>query len=357
MSNIYGLLKIDEAGSDAQYVNSIGQQIVYDAIQEEIKRINSELDYAKSIFVSETTEDYKRRYKLPGSGYMQPRALLARPADVKLIGSWDVAFPLFDFGDAFSADKITLAYLSIKDLNNQLDTVQARAANTVRREILKAMFNNTNLTFPDSLRGDLTCVPLANNDTVVYPSAAGAEAEATENHYLLSGYASADISDTNDPISTITAELVEHFPGSDVVVFINKAQLAKVQGLTDFEDVLDSHIVAGANANTVVGLPDNLPGRVRGRHAEGAWVVEWSRIPAGYMVGIAMDAPKPIIERVDPAYTNIPRGVYLHAIGEEYPLESSFFNMRCGYGVGNRLNGVVMKLATDAYSVPTAYAR
>ena len=75
------------------------------------------------------------------------------------------------------------------------------------------------------------------------------------------------------------------------------------------------------------------------------------------VVGIHLDAPKPIMQRVDPADTGLPRGLALVARDENYPFTSSFYSHRFGFGVGNRLNGVVMELGTGgSYTVPTAYA-
>lgn len=360
MSNIYGLLNIEDYRADRTYINQLGQSIVYDAIQQEIDRINSEINSAISIFVDETTEDTARRYKLAGGGYMQPRARLARPAETKFSGSWDVAFPLLDFGDAISQDSITIAYMSARDLNMHLDTIQMRAGNTIRREILRAIFNNVDWAFEDEHAGTLNVKPLANGDNVLYPPLPSADDPATDNHYLASGYASSSISDTNDPFEVIGLELYQHFDAthSNGVVFFNSAQTAKVMALTDIEEINDPHIRMGANANEVIGLPSNLPGRLKGRHVgSGLWAVEWDRIPVDYLVGVDLDAPKPIIERVDPASIGLPRGLALVARDERFPLETSYYLMRRGFGISNRLNGVVMQLTTGSYTIPSAYAR
>jgi hypothetical protein len=42
---------------------------------------------------------------------------------------------------------------------------------------------------------------------------------------------------------------------------------------------------------------------------------------------------------------------------EEYPLKSSHYRHRFGFGAGNRLSAVVMELANGgSYTIPTAYA-
>jgi len=359
MSQIYGLLNVKDYESDRTFVNKVGQSIVYEAVQQEIDRINQELNAAMAVFVDETTEDHTRRYKLPGGGYMPERSEMGRPAEVKITGGWDVAFPLMDFADAIAMDTVDVAYMSIKDLNNHIDSLQLRAGNTVRREILKSLFYNSLFSFVDKREGTLPVQPLANGDAVVYPPVIDSDSEATEDHYLVSGYAASSISDTNDPFVTMVADLYHHFGfGDNIAIFRNSTHNAKIQALTDYEEVMDPYIKAGANANQVIGLPSSLPGRIRGRHGAGAWDIEWDRVPANYLLGINLDAPKPVIERVDPANTGLPRGLALVARDEKYPLETSYYQMRRGFGVGNRLNGVVMFLdAGSTYTVPTVYSR
>jgi hypothetical protein len=362
MSNIYGLLGIPDYQADRSFVNTVGQTIVYDAIQEEINRINDELNAAMSIFVEETTEDIKRRFKLPGSGYMQETGRLSPAAVVKQNGGWDVAFPLQDFSDALAMDNISLAYMSIKDLNLHLDTIQQRYINTSRRQILQALFNNTDWSFQDELKGTLVVKPLANGDGTLYPPVLGSDAEDEDTHYLASGYTAANISDTNDPFPTIVSELDEHFGqtmgGDEIVVFHSATHTAKFEALSGFVDVNDRHIAPSASSNTVVGLPATTPGLVRGRHEAGAWSIEWRRMPDDYLLAVYLGATRPLAKRVDEAKTGLPQGLSLVSKNNDYPLEDSRYRLRQGFGVLNRLNCVVMQLTTNgSYTAPAGFTR
>ncbi len=357
MSAIFGALGI--ADTERAFVQTLGQSVVYDAVGQVLAQWNRDLDAAYSLLVDGTTEDFKFRYKLPGGGYLQRRGGLAQSANIKATGSWDVSLPLDDFGAAVGGDDITLAYMSIQDLNVHLDTIMAQDLNTTRLEILKCMFDNANYTYDDPLHGALTITPFANADAVVYPPVLGADAEATESHMLGTTYLSSAISDTNNPFVTIVDELEEHFGaptgGSNIITFINQAQTAKVKALTDFDPVDDKFTQPGANTAQLVGLPANVPGRIIGR-VSGSWVSEWRYMPADYMFGIHLDAPKPLRMRVDPAYTNIPRGLVLKAKDEKYPLENSHYSHRFGLAVVNRLNGVAIKfVANGVYAVPTGF--
>lgn len=358
MSGLFGALNIND--TDRVFVSTLGQQVVYDAINQVLDQHNRDLAAAMSVFVERETEDYKLRYKLPGGGRLQRLTGNASEAGaVKATGSWDVAFPLEGFGAQIAAGRVDYAYMSVADLNRHLSTVTAQDINTVRFEMLKALLNATAATFVDPLWGSLTVQRLANGDSVVYPPVLGSETEATDTHYLESGYAAASISDTNNPLVTIRDEIEEHFGtatgGNNLVVFINNAQTAKIKALANFDEVPDRFVRSGANVDIPVNLP-SVPGQVLGR-CDGSWVVEWRWMPANYMLGIHLDAPKPLMVRVDPSDTGLARGLSLVAEDATYPLQRSHYEHRFGFGVGNRLNGVVMELGTGgSYTTPTAYA-
>ena len=359
MSGIYGILNIND--SDRVYLSTIGQSVVYDAVNEILTRHNTELESALGVFVDEVTDDHKRRFKLPGGGRLQRVGNQSTAAVTKATGAWDVAFRLEEFAAGWGSDRVDFAYMTVQDLDRHLKTITAQNINTVRFELLKALLNNAQDTFIDPLWGSLSIEPLANGDSVVFPPVLGSESEATEDHYLESGYAAASISDTNDPVVTIVDELEQHFGaatgGSNIVIFANNAQRAKLGGLTDFDPVVDRFINPGTQTATPDGLPGNVPGRVLGRHNAGAWLVEWRWIPANYLVAIHLDAPAPLVKRKDPGYTGLPDGLALVKESDMYPFTQSHYSHRFGFGAGNRLNGVVLELGTGGtYTVPTAYA-
>lgn len=357
MPGIFGALGLND--TDRVFASTQGQQVIYDAITAYLNRVNADIAQAMSVFVEGTTENHTERYKLPGGGYLQRRGQQAQPGAVKATGSWDVAYPLEDFGAQIAGDDVSMAYMLVGDLDRHVSSVVIQNVNTVRFEMLKAIFNSTAGTFIDPNWGSLTIQRLANGDAVTYPPVIGAVAEATETHYIETNYASASISDTNNPYATIASELEEHFGkmqgGPNIVAFINSAQVAVTEALTDFVELPDSYVMPGSQTATLTGLPAGHPGRVIGR-TNGCWIVEWDFIPANYIVGIYVDAPKPLKMRVDPADTGLGTGLQLVATDERFPFESSFWRHRFGFGVSNRLNGIVLELGTGgSYTVPTAY--
>jgi hypothetical protein len=358
MPGIYGLLNLND--TDRAFVNTVGQTAVYEAANAYLNAHASEMTRAYAAFIQEETESFKERYKLPGGGRLQRRGGQAQSAATKAGGAWDVAYPLEDFGAQITGDDVTLAYMRLDEFDRHLQTVTIQDLNTVRYELLRALFNDAQRTFVDPLHGALNVEPLANGDAVLYPPVLGSEAEAEEDHYLVSGYAASAISATNNPYLTLRDELEEHFGAmqgfGNVAAFIHPDQVAITEGLADFVPAEDIGVRTGSNTSVLraESLP-SVPGRVIGR-VSGAWVVEWRWIPAGYLLAVDLDAPAPLKLRRDPADTGLQRGLHLKSTDAISPLEAAHYRHRFGVGVGNRLNGVVMQLTTNAsYTIPAAY--
>jgi hypothetical protein len=345
--------------SDREYINVVGQQIIYDAIQDLAARWNADMQAATAVFIAGQTSDFKVRFKMPGGGHMQRTRQQSGPGVVKVTGQWDVAFPLEEFSDALGENEIDMAYMTAGDLNRHLSTIFLRATNTYRYEMLKALLNNTQDTFVDERKGSLLIEPLANGDAVVYPPILGAEVEAVEDHYLESGYTVANISDTNNPLVTGRDELEEHFGtqagGENIVAICAKDVSDKLAAtLTNFVPVPDQFVRLGVNTDVPIGLP-GIPGKIRGRHS-GVWVAEWRWLPATYMVFMHLQEEQPLMERVDIPETGLPTGLTLVANDEVYPLAKSTWRWRFGLGVQNRLNGLILEVAAGgSYTVPSGY--
>lgn len=345
-------------------INSVGQQIVYEDLTRYLDRVEVDTQAAQSVFVEMDTEEYAESYSIPGgSGRMQRRGHQTSVGAVKIAGKYDVGYPLEDFSDALAWNDVDIAYMSIREFERQVNNIADRNRNTIRFEMLKALFTNTTRTFNDTtLRTPtLTVQPLANGDTVTYPPVPGSEDPAMEDHYLVTGYTVASISNTNNPVATAVSELTEHFgdsgSGENIVYLAGAALSAKLQTLTSFYLVDQNFIQQGVMADRVTNVPANLPGVVRGRMGSGAWLVEWGWIPADYAIAIDLDVARPLKRRIDPAFTGLGSGLRLVATDQQFPFTASYWRNRYGFGVGNRLNGVVQKFATPgAYTVPTVYA-
>ena len=121
-------------------LSSLGQRVVFDAVNQVLGDHNADLQAAMSVFVQETTSDYKIRYKLPGGGRLQRIGDNSKAGAVKAYGGWDVALPLENFAAALAYNRIGYAYMSAQELARHLDTIMVQDRNTVRHEMLRALF-------------------------------------------------------------------------------------------------------------------------------------------------------------------------------------------------------------------------
>jgi len=358
MANIFGSIGL--ADNDRVFNGVVGQQTIFEIAKTYVAERNAELDLLTSVFIERTTEDFKWRYKLPGGGFLGTIDGQGRYGNSKASGKWDVAFPLHDYGREIAGNRVALAYMTAEEFSLHVDNVVMQNVNTMRFRILKALFNENQDTFTDPIQGSLSIEPLANGDSVVYPPVVGSTTEATEDHYLESGYAATAISDTNNPYKVLVAELDHHtgeVTGGDAIcTFIHRDEVPETEDLSDFVQVEDRFIRQGNDADVPFGLP-NVPGKIIGR-TNGSWVVQWSHIPTGYALSVNLDETPPLIKRTDPSDTGLPVGLTLVEPEEGIqPYTSSTWVHRFGLGAGNRLNGVAMEFGSGGtYTTPTAYA-
>jgi hypothetical protein len=365
MATLLGALNIKD--SERPFTTTAGIQLVWDYTMQIVARYNEEVDAGTKIFVQGDTREYKEVYELPGGGYLEEEGFEGSPtAEIKRGGRFDVSYPLRQYGASIGYNEIGLAYLEMGQYEATIQTVLNQNSKTVFRDILGAIFNNAPPTFNDFIRGSLTIRALANQDGTLYPQTFGSDAPAEENFYLAPGYAESGISNTNNPFTAIINKFEPHFGsptgGSHVVVFINNSALQYAKALADFVSVTYHNVEPGDQTPTarldINGVPLPPGSRIVGV-CDGATIVQWNRIPSGWMVGALPGVtPPPLKRRIDDEKSRLTPGLQLAAEGEKHPYFVRRWRNRYGYGVGNRLGMVVVALnGTGTYTVPTTYAR
>lgn len=356
MTTFYGLFSTADLDSP---INDVGQLVVYDRIQELVNAHNANLEKAMSAFVSDpATTVWQEEFKLPGGGYMQDLDEFGRPAATKPGGSWTVAYPLWIRGDQKAFTRRAAGLMTVREMGAFLSDTLIKDTNTRRRDLLRTLFRNVNYNFKDiSGHGTLGIKALANQDGTLYPNAvdSDAAAEAEAQHYITSGYAVGDISDTNNPIVTIVNLLSSTLGQGNVVIFVrsNSTALTEIKALADYAPLRSGNVIVGSGETTAINPPVGLPGIVQG-YVDNAWIVAYDWIPANYLLGIDLDKERPIKIRVDPVAPGLTRGLSLVAEDMNFPIQSLYYENVYGMGVSNRLNGVVMELTADAtYDIPT----
>ena len=350
MINLFGAIGLSE--SDRLFNGTIGQRVIYEATQEWIDLYNLDLVAATEIFVNGRTDKAKERYRLPGGGMMQRRGRSALPGAVKAGGYWDVGYPLIDFGDVLATDDITYAYMTTAEYSLHLQNISNRDVNTYRFEMLRAMFNNLPYVFQDETLGAVNVQSLANGDATLYPPVLGSAVESTASLFGVAGYAPSLISDVNNPIKPMVAALQARFGtptgGSNIAIFINNSERAAISALTDFVRIQYRFVQPGVNTATVIvpGVDERLlksSWEVIGT-CSGAVICQWAFITPGYLMAVHMDAPPPLVERIDPINTGLGAGLQLVMKDQDLIFQTAFWRHRYGIAVQNRLNGYLMQI-------------
>lgn len=362
MTLLFGHARL--SSSDYAYVRSMDARLVYDAAQQYIAMANAQMNDAMNLFVEPTpTTLYKERYKLGATGRMQKVSELGTGAPVTFKGEWDVAYPLDNYHESIVVGDVDYAYMTPQELQLHVDGILTRAANAKRHAILRRILKDTTDTFVDKRWGSLTIEPLADGDSdVLYPPVEGSESEATEDHYLESGYAASAITDTNNPYKTLTDDLVHHGMNETVDIplafLINTAQQTLTEALTNFVPYIPPAIMRGADTDNIMMPVRNVPGKIIGYIRGHGWVSVWNWIPENYIIAVNMANPQPLRMRVDPAETGLGSGGLVLLPDERNGVMTfNSWRLRFGFGAANRLAAAVMELGTGgSYSIPSGYS-
>jgi hypothetical protein len=358
MSTAYGFINLQHLYS--QRVNAVGVNRVYDAIRESLRVHTEELNGLMSAFVTPTTLA-QEQYELAGTGTLQPLTESGTPMPVRPSGSYKVAYPIQGGGTAWATDRVTKALLTVEEANRFTWDAQRRDGDWLIRHVLAAIFTNTAWTFNDKIGaggakglGDISIQPLANGDTVTYNRRSGDP--ATDNHYKATADAIADVT---NPFPGLYDELAEHPSNSGpYLVYIPSSLRSAVGGLSEFVPHMPENVIRVANgddeivqAAPAIGPGDQVIGYLKSSRF---WVVEWGRMPDGYMIAHATGAGAPLRMRQYPAEEL--QGFITEVFNPEAGLEQVNLLRFAGFGVANRVAMAVQRVGNGTYAIPTGYA-
>lgn len=334
----------------AQRVTSVNQTVISTAIDATLAEHNRQLSTLLALFVQPVGE-YQLRYKTGTARSLQGLDSRGRPLPTKSGARYDVGFPLQMAGDAFGYDWVTREKMTVQEVNDQLADMLTADKRWMRDRILAALLTNVSYVWPDEEHGDITVQPLANADTVLYQIQNGADAGATDDHYL--GQAAA-IADATNPYPTIYSELAEHAENSgEIVAFIATDLRATTEALAAFYEVSDPDLTVGTGVTTLTGrLGTPVPGTVIGK-ANNVWIVEWPAVPSARIIAVATGGPRPLGMREDPEPSL--RGFKRVADEQRFPWYESIYVRRAGFGGYNRVGALAYEVGDATYDVPTGY--
>lgn len=350
---VYGFEHLADRFADR--VTEVGVDVVDTAITQAIEEHNRQMAAFTALFVQPTTA-FKTVYKTSSVTRNQPLDEWGRPLPIKPAGKYEVGFPIYDSGNAYGWNWQSGLKATVEEVNRAIQTIEDGDRNWIFDHILAALYHNASWTFTDDDHGDLTVQSLANADDVTYNVFSGAFSGATDDHYA--AQANAIGAGADNPYPAIYTELAEHPENGagKVVSFIPTGLRATTEALATFNPVADPNIRRGIGNDELVGnLGVNAPGTLLGYEDGGAWIVEWPRLPAGYIVSIATGGPPPVAMREDELATL--RGFVEMPARADQPYYSRSWLRKAGFGGWNRVGAHIQRIGNGTYAVPTGFSQ
>lgn len=306
----------------------------------------------------ERTDDRQRRYGSNDAMAMEELDEFGRPQAQKVAAGSTVGFPLRHYGIALQWTRTFFLVARASELAAQTTAAMAADLAAIQREIKRAIFYPTNVTFVDTLvdQVSLAVKRLVNADSAAIPLGPNGETfdATTHTHYNYSAGVALAAADMN----ALIEDVIEHHGSGTAVVYINRAQETAVRGLAGFTPLLPARLVPANSAIAATGALDddqNLNDRLIGYYNAGGVYAEvqvkpW--IPSGYLFAWVRGSNVPLVMRTRPGGGDL----VLAFEDERYPLRARAWERDFGVGVWTRTNGAVLYIDTGsaaAYVAPT----
>src|SRR5436190_1473281 len=236
-------------------VAQIGEDTAFAAIDAALAAHNAIMQDLMSSLV-DTTTDRLRRYGGPANMVMDEMDELGTPDAQKVPAGSNVGFPLRLYGGSLQWTRKAFQNMMASEFAAQVTAMMDADKNVVIRQVKRAIYTPTNVTFADRLIDgvSLPVKALVNADSAPIPLGPNGEVfnAATHTHYLFSAaFVAANLSSL---ISTVT----EHYGSGNIIVCINQADEAAVRAFTGFVAYIDPRLMNLTTAITARDSLDNL---------------------------------------------------------------------------------------------------
>ncbi len=336
-------------------VADIGEDTVWREIQRALEIHNGITNEMMGEFVERST-DQLRRYGGTDSMAMDELDEFGRADAQKITAGATVGFPLRKYGLSVQWTRTYLLEAMASEIVANATAAMDADVKAIQREVKRAIFLPTNVTFLDRLVANLSLPVkrLVNADSQAIPQGPNGEAftASSHTHYLYTASTSIAAAD----LTALVLAVAEHVNSGQVVVNINAAQETAVRALTGFTAITPTFVTPATSAAAIVqqydttSLGDRLIGYYGGNYAE-VHVKPW--VPAGYLHAWIRGGPTPLVMRTRRAGSGNLELVYED---ETHPLRARGWEREFGVGVWNRTNGAALYIDTvgaAAYEAPT----
>jgi hypothetical protein len=300
---------------------------------------------------ADPTFDIFRRQGTSTDGEFQEVDEFGRAPTQKIAPGQTVGFPLRKFQHPIGWTQDYQDRASVQDFAQGQINAQKAHRRLVARELKRAIYGAANYTWTDIYNPNVIDVPVKafwNADGAGIPNGPNGEIfnGATHTHYL--GSATLTTAAADSLILTV----IEHGFGSELRIYVNKADEAAWRALTGFQGYVAPWLNLGQPTNLQPAQrldTTRVDNRAIGRYgAAEVWVKPWA--VANYAICISSgSAAKPLAWRRD----RIRNGLYIAAQMQMFPLYAQYMQVFLGFGVWNRGNGAVLQFNNVTYTTPT----
>lgn len=303
--------------------------------------------------LADPTTDRQRLYGSSLDGEMVEVDEFGRgPAQKDVVGS-TVAFPLKLFQFNLGWTERWMLTHTPADMAQATQASQKAHWRAIQREIKRALFNNANYTWRDTLvdNVDLAVKRLVNADSAPIPPGPNGEAftASTHTHYV-ARVGTLAISD----VTSLVNNVVEHGHGGDIKIVINRADEATIRALTGtngFVAYQDPRMIFNATdvANQRLDI-SRMDDRAIGLFGAAEVLVKPWGVANYWLCYDASGAP-PLAFRENGV--SALQGLRMVAQNKAFPLEVQYNQAEYGLGVWNRTNGAVLYIGATTWANPT----
>jgi hypothetical protein len=351
-SLLYGFMQLKDLA--ATRAIEVDRDLLISSIEMTVEEHNREVNRILNLF-SEETDIPQLQFNGSAITRNQPLDENGRPRPIKPVAPYTVGFPIWTSGNAWGANRITNAKLTVQKLNDIIGQILYGDFAWLRDQLLGTLFDNVGYSVTDPIVGNVAVKGLANSDTVTYGDQHERRGLAGDRYALPRASQRADDGHTTPSRRSTLSWSSTRRTATDVVAFINSAESAAVQGITGFVGINDPNIRPANTSAVLIGTLDAaVPARATllGR-LNNVWVYQWNAIPATYIVAMSIGGTPPLKRRVDPE----PELQGFKAIEriDTFPFFQDNWQRRMGFGGWNRVGAVVMRTGNGSYAVPTNY--
>jgi hypothetical protein len=298
----------------------------------------------------EPTTDRQRIYGSSATGEMVEVDEYGAAPTQKAVTGATVGFPLRQFQYNIGWTRKWMENHTPAEMAAQVIAAETAHRKAVAKQIKKAIYNDTNVTFTDFLvdKVSLSVKRFINADSAAIPDGPNGETFTASSHSHYNANATLTAAALLDNVN----DVVEHGHGNRVHLAISRTDETAVKALSGFTAYIDPRLVYRVTDTPAQALDiSRLDNRAIGIFgAAEVWVKPWA-IASYPFAWDAGDPQKPLCyrQRNGTAATSL----RIAAEFDSFPLHAQFLEDEFGVGVWTRTNGAVLYTASGTWANPT----